>query len=261
LKKNYISFLNKNLNENFFKIFINYFKQVWVFKKIYNIEFKNKVPTTYFFLTDYEKNHLKYNRNLLRILKGTIFEIGHHIDAKYLKKSLLKKDISKFGKYKKWMIGARVHTLKFKIFNLLELLNHSSYSYDSSLCFPEGIGYRTGFSYPHKIYDSENKTEFDTLVIPLNVMDTTLFDFKYIKSNDEDSKILLNNFINNNIKYGGVLTILFHHTFFWLNTSNRIQFFDQFLSKLSKEGVGFYTLRDVNIWYNSFKSNLIMDEN
>ena len=42
---------------------------------------------------------------------------------------------------------------------------------------------------------------------------------------------------------------------FWINTSSRVKFFDKFLSNLSKKGVGFYTLRDINICYNSFKSN------
>ena len=69
LEKNYIALLNKNLKENFFKIFINYFKQISIFNKIYNIEFKNKIPTTYFFLSDYPENHRRHNQNLLKTLK------------------------------------------------------------------------------------------------------------------------------------------------------------------------------------------------
>ena len=48
------------------------------------------------------------------------------------------------------------------------------------------------------LYDFKNKTDFGTLVIPLNVMDTTLYDYKYMQNTDEESNILLDNFIQNN---------------------------------------------------------------
>ena len=87
------------------------------------------------------------------------------------------------------------------------------------------------------------------LAIPLNVMDVTLFDRKYLLLNDNLAEKKLIDFTENALQYGGVFSVLFHFSFFWLNPDKRLKIFERLLQFLAEKEIKVGTCRDVFLWY------------
>jgi hypothetical protein len=238
-------------------------KNIWYKKNIYakinEIELNYGVSSTYFFLSRYPQKYIKFSRNLIKSLNGTSFEVGHHISENSIFDSSLNEDNYRFKEVVRKYHGERVHTLRFEVYKLFSQLEENKYYYDNSLLFAEDIGYRTGFTYPHYIFDHVMKRPFNVLAIPLNVMDGTLVDGKYLCLNDNQAEKEIVGFSKEFIRYGGVLSVLFHCRFFWLNEDRRLKMFERFLRFYREQGIKVGTCRDVFLWYKenvqSFKTN------
>jgi len=244
---------NRKVVEKSFSNFVSMGRNILykknIYEKIKKLELQHGASSTYFILSRYPRKYIKYSRYLLKLLDGTAFEVGHHISGNSIFDGTLNEDNNLFKEVVKKYHGERVHELRFTVNKLFSLLEGKKYYYDNSLLFAEDLGYRTGFTYPHYIFDHVRKKPFNVLAIPLNVMDGTLVDGKYLWLNDNIAEKELFRFTKEFLQYGGVLSVLFHCNFFWLNTDRRLKMFERVLHFLAEQGVGVGTCRDVFFWH------------
>ena len=244
---------NRKAVEKSFSNFVSMGRNILCKKNIYEsikkLELQHGASSTYFVLSRYPRKYKKYFRYLLKSLDGTAFEVGHHISDNSIFDGSLNEDNFLFKKVARDCYGERVHRLRFEVDKLFSQLDENKYYYDNSLLFAEDVGYRTGFSYPHYIFDHVRKKPFNVLAIPLNVMDATLVDRKFLFLNDNLAEKELINFTENALRYGGVFSVLFHGSFFWLNPDKRLKIFENLLQFLAEKEVKVGTCRDVFLWY------------
>ena len=220
-----------------------------IFYKLKEIEIEYGVLSTNYFLSDYNTEHKEFVSSFIRSLEDSGFEVGHHISDKSIFEGLLKEDRARFRNYEKKIYGERVHTLRYEVNDLFSQLENSDYCYDSSLLFAEDMGYRTGFTYPHYVYNPNEKKTFKIMTIPLNLMDTTLVEGKYLGLSDDKAFSELYSYFNRIIAYGGVFSVLFHHSFFWINSRSRLKNYENLLKYFMKSGAKIGACRDIYFWH------------
>ncbi len=76
--------------------------------------------------------------------------------------------------------GHRFHYLRVDPHRNLRVLDRLGLGYDSSLGFPDQIGFRAGIARPFRPWDFEEERPLDLIEIPLAVMDATLAEEHYL---------------------------------------------------------------------------------
>ena len=227
-------------------------KNIWtkkeIFRKIRDVELKNNAFSTFYFLSDYPEKFKTLAASIVKSLENTPFEVGHHVSHTSIYENSLSKDRTQFEQIVKDFHGERVHTFRFNVHKLFTLLDKNHYCYDSSLLFPEDLGYRTGFTYPHYIFDPIAKRTFKTLEIPLNIMEGSLTEERFLGLTDREAEDFLFSFIKKAISYGGVLTLLYHPHYFWINTRFRFEMYDKILRFFNDAGIKMGTCREIYFW-------------
>jgi len=101
-------------------------------------------------------------------------------------------------------IGVRMHWLFFdeKSFAKLE---EAGFSYDSTSGYNETVGYRAGTTQAFRPLGLERMLE-----LPMLIMDTALFYAAYMNLSPAESRAVIDEFLNNATRFGGVLTINWH---------------------------------------------------
>ena len=103
--------------------------------------------------------------------------------------------------------GIRQHYLRYDI-KKTSFLQSKSFIYDSTLCFPDMIGFRRGTCLPFRMFDLESNEILSLYQIPLNVMDVTLKE--YMKLSPLEAYSIVKELIKEIKKYNGVFTLLWH---------------------------------------------------
>ncbi len=108
--------------------------------------------------------------------------------------------------------GYRSHFLRFRTPKTWEILEKTRWVYDSTLGYPETIGFRNGMCHPFKPFDLNLNRELDVWEIPLAIMDKTMFVHMSmdVTSAWEEARRLLD--VTRSCQ--GVLTILWHNNTF-----------------------------------------------
>jgi peptidoglycan/xylan/chitin deacetylase (PgdA/CDA1 family) len=75
--------------------------------------------------------------------------------------------------------GVRYHNLRFLPDCTAGVIAGAGFAYDSTLAFAERIGYRSGSSFPHRLFDPATGQASEVVEVPLAVMDTTLIVDRY----------------------------------------------------------------------------------
>ncbi len=227
----------------------NLFDAKYLFRKMKEREMEHGAASTYFFLSRYSplKNQ-RFGDLLLKQLDGTAFEVGHHISDTSIPDGVLSEDRKQFRPKVRRLHGARVHTLRFEVNALYRQLEQTGYSYDNSLLFAEDIGYRTGFTYPHYLFNVAERRPFDVVSIALNVMDGTLFDGKYLARSDVAAEDEIMAFLETVLPYGGAVSILFHNNFFFTNTWSRLEIYNRLLGFFDRRGIKVGPCRELFFW-------------
>ena len=210
--------------KNIYYMFRNSVGQKYILQKLKEIEIKYNVRSSHYFLSEYPKNDKLFVDQYIENLNENSFEIGHHISNKSIFGYSLNEDKnlinSTYGNIK----GSRVHMLEFEIAPLFAQLEEQNYLYDTSLMFAEEFSYRTGFTFPHYIFNISKRIPYKTIEIPLNVMDIS--SNKYLHLNDKQFKKEILLFIDEALKYGGAATFLFHNSYFFYNTQSRLKLYE-----------------------------------
>lgn len=132
---------------------------------------------------------------------------GTHTDA-----DKFKNDIERIGN--KPVVGNRFHFLMFNAEKTVSVLEQCNIKYDTTLGFAEQPGFRRGTCYPFFLYNFEEDRISDVIEIPLIVMDTTLGHPKYLGLSQDEAFEKVKPLIDQVIKFNGVLTLLWHNTYF-----------------------------------------------
>ncbi|MFA7055950.1 MAG: hypothetical protein WC155_00135 [Candidatus Cloacimonadales bacterium] len=197
------------------------FSPVRAMHKILRKEQKEQVRSTNFILVQdisddarraYFAND-KYREQLKKVFISS--DVGLHgspESAYYIKET--KKELEKLNKLFPQPLGYRSHKLSFEYRITFDTLDKMKVKYDSSLGYWEHIGFRAGISFPFYPYDIENDRPFETLEIPLVVMDTTLISEAGMQLNPFTASYRLAKLIIRARKFRSHISILWHNSTF-----------------------------------------------
>lgn len=195
----------------------------WNFDYLLGLEEKLDIKAAYYFLEkhglhDNSRYHFSEERikRLVKELTTKGIETGLHFnrqaayDAHALEDNLKRYNASLNPDNKP--VGGRYHTLQFELPASMNYLEKTGILYDSSLGFAAHEGFRNSYCFPFKLFDFEKSRMIDVWEVPLNIMDTTLFNYRKYTMEEAHNGII--NLMDEVKKFGGVLTILWHNTFF-----------------------------------------------
>lgn len=216
-------FLLQSLVDSLFQ-YLNVFKRnnpYWNFEYLRALERKYNYKSVFYFLhsdqlhvDSYYSFSDKHVKELIHWLEKEKCEIGIHgtvASATNLENS--KRYLNKLEKISNnKILGIRQHRLTYEHTITTRIHDQLGLMYDSTLGFAEHEGFRNSFCLPFKLYDFENDCMFNVFEIPLNIMDVTLFHYRNLDLSSAKKVVMK---ILNEIKnFNGIMTILWHNTFF-----------------------------------------------
>lgn len=205
-KKEMLSLFNHVINK----------KSDWNFENYMKLENDHKFKSTFNFLGGKRIGryaaHYKIENlgGVIKKLDGGGWEIGSHFSFyniddpdKLLNEKKRLEDL--LGKQVK---GGRSHYLKFKVPSTWRKLEKAGFQYDSSLGYPDALGFRAGIAYPFRPYDLENDKVLNIVEVPLVIMDRTLIN-QYGR-NVERAWKEIKKILDTTKECGGFIGILWH---------------------------------------------------
>ncbi len=191
------------------------------FNEFISLEQESGFKSTFFFLTEggslkkiFENRGGTYNleglRCVIQKMKRKGWDVGLHGSINSYK------DYKKFKYEKQRMqqvlgseeLGVRQHFLRFEPQSTWKIQEKCGLMFDTTLGYPDKVGFRGGFSFPFFPYNTNSHREFGILEIPLTIMDRTFT--KYI-GYDDPLKVITE-IINETKKNNGLCTILWHNS-------------------------------------------------
>jgi hypothetical protein len=184
----------------------------------------------------------------IRRLAGAGCEIGlHGIDAwndkaKALEEAKRVSDVSATR-----TTGVRMHWL-YSDQESPAVLEEADFSYDSTVGYNETVGYRAGTGQVFKPFRAARLLE-----LPLHVMDTALFYADYLNLTEDEASAWLAPFLDNGVRYGGVLTVNWHDRSI---SPERLwdTFYVGLLAELTRKGAQFCTASQTVSWFQRRRS-------
>jgi len=86
----------------------------------------------------------------------------------------------------------------------------AGFAYDSSLGFPDGIGFRAGIARPFRPWDFEHERPLDLVEVPLAVMDVTLAERRYLGLSPRTAWSRVTSLLDRAAEHGAAFAILWH---------------------------------------------------
>jgi hypothetical protein len=140
--------------------------------------------------------------------------------------------------------GYRNHFLRFEFPTTWQNLEKEHFLYDSTLGYPDCIGFRNGMCYPFYPYDRTSGSFMNLVELPLMIMDATLF---YYMRLDADTAFKMCKAIIDQVKtYQGVLTLLWHNNFL---TGEMGSVYLKILDYLKSEDPWYTTSQELVEWW------------
>ncbi|MFC1614276.1 DUF7033 domain-containing protein [Gemmatimonadota bacterium] len=252
----------RNLKESVNHLLGIFYNPHDTFDRIRNLHRQIGAGDSYFFVFNKQRHPMDPDYfiedpemyRILQSLKNSGAELGLHGSFDSLEKGTYLKEYeyaqSIIGKP---CLGGRIHYLRFQIQAMFEIFESVGLGYDSSLLFPEAPGFRTGFGLPHLLFDHEHDKAFPTLEIPLNVMDTTLFDKRYLKLSlrEADKKIM--SLLEIAKSSGLCISILTHNDFYLHSNIMAVRLYRQTLLKAQEQGALLTDCRTIYRWWQSLQ--------
>jgi peptidoglycan/xylan/chitin deacetylase (PgdA/CDA1 family) len=186
----------------------------WNFGEIINLEKKYNAKSTFFIMADKSNYNLNDLKDELYHISQEGYEIGLHggFNA-YNDLSTMKKEKEILERLiEKKIIGYRNHYLSFEIPLTWKLLEKAGFKYDSTLGFADQVGFRNGMCHPFKPVDIQTGNQIPIFELPLIIMDASLLG--YMGLTIKDSMMISKKLIDVVKNIGGVITILWHNTYF-----------------------------------------------
>lgn len=203
---------------------------------------KNNLIGTFYFIAERPAGKIDGIYDLedptISSLMKNILERGHEIglhpsyttynnQSQLIKeKKTLEKTLRKIG-FEMEVTKSRQHYLRFDSSFTFNYLDSAGFKSDSSMGFAGHIGFRAGTCNKYPMYDVNNRKKLDIIQSPLNVMEVTLLDEKYMNLSHEQAFDSVKNIVNQCKKYQGNFTFLWHNSNF--NSSKDEELFKNIL--------------------------------
>ena len=108
------------------------------------------------------------------------------------------------------LVGHRYHYLRVDPHRNLVPLAEIGFRYDTSLGFPDALGFRAGIAHPFRVWDLERDRPSDLVEVPLAVMDATLAEERYEGLSAAEAKPRVLALLDWAAEHGGGFSILWH---------------------------------------------------
>jgi hypothetical protein len=108
------------------------------------------------------------------------------------------------------LVGHRYHYLRVDPHRNLVPLVNVGFRYDTSLGFPDALGFRAGIAHPFRPWDLERNRPADLVEVPLAVMDATLAEERYEGLSAEAAKTRIFSLLDWAAENGAGFSILWH---------------------------------------------------
>jgi hypothetical protein len=173
--------------------------------------------------------------NLFQFLREERCEIGLHGTVESITdEEKMRQSLSKLAHSSQASItGIRQHRLLWKHPTTAIIQKAVGLKYDTTLGFAAHEGFRNSYCWPFKLYDFKNDGMIDLWEFPLNIMDVTLFAYRNYTPEMalKKSKAI----ISEVKKFGGLLSILWHNSFFDEETYPGVtNFYNTLLQEVAK---------------------------
>ncbi len=144
-------------------------------------------------------------------------------------------------------VGVRMHWLYFRQ-DSFSSLEQAGFNYDSTFGYNDAVGYRCGTGQAFKPLGINRLLE-----LPLHIQDTALFYPRRMSLSKTEAWELCQNLVDQTIKYGGVLTILWHMRSL---SPERLwaDFYNNLLKALQEQKAWFGTANQVVSWFRQKRS-------
>jgi hypothetical protein len=106
--------------------------------------------------------------------------------------------------------GHRYHYLRADPHRNLAALATAGLRYDSTLGFPDALGFRAGIAHPYRPWDFDRDEPLDLVELPLAAMDATLAEDRYLGLTAKQSAPLLDRLLDWAADNGGAFALLWH---------------------------------------------------
>lgn len=213
----------------------------WNFSFLTSLEQKHQFTSVFYFLPGDKKHTGAYYKldetRLLQLYHNLLsegFEIGLHgtVTGSY-NADKMENDVTQFTRILNTRIKAlRQHRLMYNMQVTPNIHEKISLQLDNTLGFAEQIGFRNSIAHPFNLYNFADERSFNTLQLPLNVMDVTLF--KYQQLNYSQAQAEMHDVFSEIEKFNGICSLLWHNSFFdELEFPGIGQFYQQLMQLLS----------------------------
>ena len=193
----------------------------WNFSFLSNIEKKLGIRSAWFFLPEDQKHIDSYYKltdkkiiELICFLLNEGHEIGLHgtVRSYHSFESLVKIKKELVSVTGQDSSGIRQHRLMWRHPDTALIHEKAGLIYDTTLCFAGHEGFRNSYCHPFRLFDFEKERMLSYWEIPLNVMESTLFDYRYLDFGDALKAI--DHLLSEIRAFNGVFTLLWHNNYF-----------------------------------------------
>jgi peptidoglycan/xylan/chitin deacetylase (PgdA/CDA1 family) len=153
------------------------------FKEIMNLEERYEARSSFFVLaSDEDIRRFRYHIEDLDAELGEMVDRGWEVGLHggyyaYDEVQVLQQEKNRLERVLgRNVIGYRNHFLRFKVPDTWRHLVHAGFKYDTTLGYPDAVGFRNGMCHPHRPVDlADEGAVLNILEIPMIIMDDTLF--------------------------------------------------------------------------------------
>lgn len=191
----------------------------WCFEALLAAERERGTSATYFLLAGHNDPHdgaspAAYDRlrpRLVRTIAEGGGEVGLH--GSYLAArdpALLAQEVGVLADLGAEVHGQRFHYLRVDPHENLAGLTALGIGYDTTVGFPDAIGFRAGIAQPYRPWDLAADRYLDLVEIPLAVMDVTLGEERYLGLSAGEAEGRVISLLDWAAEHGGGFSILWH---------------------------------------------------
>ncbi len=223
----------------------------WNFREITELEESYGACSSFYFLA-LEKGAREYTYAIedleqeICTLQDKGWEVGLHggceaycdLDSLMREKQNLEKVLNRK------IVGFRNHFLKFRVPETWELLERAGFLYDTTLGYPDSVGFRNGMCHPFWPFNLNTGRKMEILEIPLVVMDRTLL--LHMRLSLEQAWGQMERLLDTIERHHGVITILWHNDFM---TGTSLQFYRKILKYGHDKGAWMTGGKEIEAWW------------
>jgi peptidoglycan/xylan/chitin deacetylase (PgdA/CDA1 family) len=191
----------------------------WCFEALLEAEAERGASSTFFLLAGHHDGHdgpspETYDRlrpRLVRTIRERGGEVGLHGSYRAARdRALLAQETRVLEELGAEVRGHRYHYLRVDCHENLACLPELGIRYDTTVGFPDAIGFRAGIAHPYRPWDVASDRPLDLVEIPLAAMDVTLGEERYLGLSASEAEGRLLALLDWAAENGGAFSVLWH---------------------------------------------------